>query len=1111
VIAWLLGPCIWLADSHGVARAQSSTLDQYVVMYGHSDDVGTTDAFREDVVPAFTVIEGTSSNASFIKELRDQGKVYAAHVNNLAGETAQQLLARWQAPFQNTLGGQLPGGYDAIAIDELLGASTNGTANSDAVVSALGQLRNLYPDKGIYAATTWQYGSQSSNYTDQLNALNTYADLIMVENYLREDNYNYGYFSSWADNLKSAVPGILERSVYGLYIPQGGYVADTSTNVGFWGFLDDQLHRIRNDADATTMPGVMFWPYYRSEKDLTPDYVSRLVDHYYLQENTSFFGDGGMEQLITNPQFEGNTNGWSLTTGTGGSLQTFNYSSVGIESDHDNFGQASHGSAGLKMVRGSTPNEAAFQVNGLDPNMVYTVSAFVVSETPNQRAQLSITELDGTLIELEESSTVGSPPDYYYQWNEWSRLDFHFVPTASSINVVLGDATTANGTTLYWDFVELEAAYPVDTPLPAPLDDYQWVATAGGNWHAPSNWSPGTDPDSNKAFVHLTGATAATADIELLLPVSVAKLELDNSSDYRLVGKGQLASLQLETESQDVEVNVLSGEHTFDLPVVAHANTVINVAAGASLTLGGTVDFDGVKLSKLGSGAVYVQQAAGFGSGTVELHDGTLTWEGDLNGDLLADTGVIAPGIHMGHLDVKGDFTLGAAATLELDIAGPSSSSNDLLTVDDAAELSGTLAVDLHDGFRPDPGDRILVMIAGSITNNGLALDGPDARYFQLSVGSSTLILDAVAPTSMQWVNSSGGNWNSFANWSSSSIPNSDLVTARLTGSTAPLTAIEVSSPVTLRELIVDDSSSYWLVGSDALHLDGQHGQADIVVTGGDHRLDVKAHADADTTFFVDSGATLTLANTLQLDNTTIFKEGEGILYVDAATTGNGTFEVTGGTLAGDGTVGGDLTASAGFVAPGHGVGRLDVQGDFALAAEATLQIDLAGPSSTDLLVVSGEAELGGSLEVVLGDGYQPELGSQFLVMIAGGVTDNGLTLSGPYADQFSMTALGSTLVLESLFAGLAGDYSGDGTVDAADYNIWRDSLGQSIASGTAADGNGNGIVDQADYELWKANFGTTATSGSLAATSEVPEPGALVLLLILVTCFVNGFRRNRY
>ena len=234
------------------ACGQTSGLDQYIVMYGHSDDAGATDAFREDVVPSFSVIEGTSSDPSFIKELRNQGKVYAAHVNNVAGESASQLLARWRAPFQNTLGGQLSGGYDAIAIDELLAASTNGTANSNSVVSALGQLRNLYPHKGIYVATTWHYGSQSSNYTDQLKAINNYADLIMVENYLREDNYNYGYFNSYADNLKSAVPGILEKSVYGLYIPQGGYVADTSTNVGFWGFLDDQLHRIRNDSDATT-------------------------------------------------------------------------------------------------------------------------------------------------------------------------------------------------------------------------------------------------------------------------------------------------------------------------------------------------------------------------------------------------------------------------------------------------------------------------------------------------------------------------------------------------------------------------------------------------------------------------------------------------------------------------------------------------------------------------------------------------------------------------------------------------------------------------------------------------------------------------------------------
>ncbi len=442
----------------GAASGQAPT--QYTVMYGHSDDAGVTDAFRQHVVPTFNVIEGSSSNASFINELRGQGKVYAAHVINPTGETASQLLARWRAPFDNTLGGQLPGGYDAISIDELAGASTNGTANSDAVVSALSQLRALYPNKQIYAATTYNYGYSSANYTDQLNALDQYADLIMVEIYQREDRYSYRFFDSFADHLKAVVPGILDKTIYGLHISQGGLVADSSTDVGYWGFLDDQLHRIRNDADASIMPGVMYWVYYRSERDLTPDYVSRLVDHYYVQDNISYFGDGGMEQMIGNPQFEGNTNGWSLSPGSGGSVGTFDYSSVSIQNDHDNFGQTSHGTSGLRMIRGTTPNKASFQVSGLDPNLVYTVSAFVNSENSWQQAGLSITELDGTLIERETATNVGSPPDYINKWNEWTRLIFNFVPTASSVNVVLSDETATVGTTLYWDFIELESAFP---------------------------------------------------------------------------------------------------------------------------------------------------------------------------------------------------------------------------------------------------------------------------------------------------------------------------------------------------------------------------------------------------------------------------------------------------------------------------------------------------------------------------------------------------------------------------------------------------------------------------------------------------------------------------
>jgi hypothetical protein len=73
---------------------------------------------------------------------------------------------------------------------------------------------------------------------------------------------------------------------------------------------------------------------------------------------------------------------------------------------------------------------------------------------------------------------------------------------------------------------------------------------------------------------------------------------------------------------------------------------------------------------------------------------------------------------------------------------------------------------------------------------------------------------------------------------------------------------------------------------------------------------------------------------------------------------------------------------------------------------------------------------------------------------------------------------------------GIAGDYNRNGTVDAADYVLWRDLEGQSGA-GLAADGNGDGMVNGADYDLWRANFGQGAPAGAAALqASAVPEPG---------------------
>ncbi|HVT30378.1 MAG TPA: C2 family cysteine protease [Lacipirellulaceae bacterium] len=74
----------------------------------------------------------------------------------------------------------------------------------------------------------------------------------------------------------------------------------------------------------------------------------------------------------------------------------------------------------------------------------------------------------------------------------------------------------------------------------------------------------------------------------------------------------------------------------------------------------------------------------------------------------------------------------------------------------------------------------------------------------------------------------------------------------------------------------------------------------------------------------------------------------------------------------------------------------------------------------------------------------------------------------------------------EMLAVSLPGNLNGDSAVNAADYVLWRKSLGQSVVAHTGADASGNGIVDQTDYNIWRSDFGATT-----AATSESSNPFA--------------------
>ncbi len=79
--------------------------------------------------------------------------------------------------------------------------------------------------------------------------------------------------------------------------------------------------------------------------------------------------------------------------------------------------------------------------------------------------------------------------------------------------------------------------------------------------------------------------------------------------------------------------------------------------------------------------------------------------------------------------------------------------------------------------------------------------------------------------------------------------------------------------------------------------------------------------------------------------------------------------------------------------------------------------------------------------------------------------------------------------------AGVQGDYNGNGIVDAADYTIWRDHLGQTYALANR-DTTNSGPINQADYTFWKSRFGAISGGGALGS-GAVPEPASVALLTL--------------
>jgi hypothetical protein len=98
--------------------------------------------------------------------------------------------------------------------------------------------------------------------------------------------------------------------------------------------------------------------------------------------------------------------------------------------------------------------------------------------------------------------------------------------------------------------------------------------------------------------------------------------------------------------------------------------------------------------------------------------------------------------------------------------------------------------------------------------------------------------------------------------------------------------------------------------------------------------------------------------------------------------------------------------------------------------------------------------------------------------------------------------------LVSDIVEGLLGDYNNNGIVDAADYTIWRDHLGQTFQlQNEGPDSPGEVTIE--DYNLWVSQFGLSSGAAASSGLAAVPEPAAL-LLSVFVALAATLIRRRR-
>jgi hypothetical protein len=401
------------------------------------------------------------------------------------------------------------------------------------------------------------------------------------------------------------------------------------------------------------------------------------------------------------------------------------------------------------------------------------------------------------------------------------------------------------------------------------------------------------------------------------------------------------------------------------------------------------------------------------------------------------------PGIFLDELNIDtvgGSFTLTNVPVAVLDVTDPTDPGN---------IIDGIIGMHLFNG-------RNLVIDANPSTGQG-------------GVGPSLYISDPVTEAHSWASTASLAPWHTASSWSAPGAP-----------------------------------GIMW--AANVANVSGSNQVALVAANSTVFELQVSGTPSAQMTVHVQNGATLSVFGEARIETGGQIELGGGTLDAQFVNIDGGTLYGEGEVFVGTGPIHSPVRNISGRIEPGDPIGQLTIDGDLSQQEAGTLAFELGGTvaiSQYDRLAVDRFAFLDGTLEVTLADAgsgmFTPSVGNSFTILTSGeGIQGTFDDLLLPAGFTWNVTYGANSVMLSVTGLGLAGDFTGDGSVDTADYIVWRKTSGS-----------------LPEYNDWRSNFGRTnaGAGSSTSVTSAVPEPSGVVLsvgglLAAAVLRQLNGKRR---